>query len=101
MAQTIHTFDNSSVTTRRATAYVSDNPKGELVTANGTSGNGRIFTYFATREAIPGSGTAGNIGSIGCHGADTAIPLPFGVFVVVESSGTVGIDTRPNNFNSN
>lgn len=101
MAQIIHRFDNTSATTRRDTAYVSDNPNGERITSTGTSGNDRVFTYFATQAAIPGSGTAGNIGNIPCHGADADIPLPFGVFVVSESTTTVGIDTRPNRITGN
>lgn len=98
MARIIHRFDNTSGITRRATAYRSDNPNGEVITATGTSGNARVFSYFAETADIPGSGTTGSIGTIGCHGADTEIPLPYNVSVVMEASGSVGINTTPTNF---
>lgn len=95
MAKILHQLTNTSGDTRRATAYGPGGPGGEVITSNGTSGNSRVFSFYANREDITGSGTTNSLFSIGNHGADTETPIPEGLFVAADSSTAIGIDTTP------
>lgn len=95
MAKILHKFTNTNLATRQATAYESTTPGGELITANGTADNNRSYSFYATRAAIPATGQTGALFNMGTHGAESAVPIPEGLFVVANTGSDCGIDTTP------
>lgn len=91
-------------TDRQNGAYGPAGLGGETIVTTGNADNNLEFYFYNERAEIPGGLLSSNaVFTLRAHGADSAIPIPEGMFVVsnfpldggVNTDHAIGIDTTP------